>query len=178
MKPTQNNKALTLVEVMLALVIVAMLAATTMMVVGNITRSEARARTQHDDSWLLSPLRDILTADLVHAGEIDKTPKGFSIQTQVSFDAATLERKHLPTTVDYAVRKIGSRNWLVRIQHALTAGQDMTELICSGVRSFNVEKVDPADAEAASQPACSGTVVTVEFDSAQSAPLVFTVWQG
>lgn len=136
--------------------IVSMLMVAAMTVAANMARAEARALAKHDDTWLREPLRELLTMDLLNATSCDKTERGYEIQTAASLDPTTMELRHLPNAVQYELRPHRGSSWLVRTQHPLTAGPDVAEVVCSGLKDFQLESVTAADGT-------TTTTVSIEF---------------
>ena len=79
-----------------------------------------------------------------------------------------MELRHLPTTVTYELRPYRGSSWLVRTQHALTAGADVAEVVCSGLKDFQLETVIGADGT-------TTTTVAVEFADPKRASLSYVI---
>jgi len=182
-----RTMGLTLVELMVTLAIVAMTAVAALAVVTDLSRVEGMERHRQQEVTWLAPVRDLLASDLAHATQYRVSEGGFVLRAQASLDAATLEQRHLPAAVQYVVRRIGARPWLMRFERPETAGNDMAELVCPGVRGLLLEPV-PQDAAtpAAAAPAAptgpdawqnvpAAVVVTVVQDGAERPSVAFTI---
>lgn len=157
-KPQPRNHAVTLIELTVSLAIVAMLMVAAMSIIRGVSRAEAQASRRHEQSWAEAPLRELLVCDLRNAQSYTPAVGGGQLWTMVSFQPGTMELHHLPVVVQYQVRRIASVNWLVRVQRAMTPGQDMAELVCSGVKTFGIQTKGPTGAP-------GFFAATVEFDT-------------
>jgi prepilin-type N-terminal cleavage/methylation domain-containing protein len=169
----RRNQALTLIELVAALAIVAMLMAAAVSVVAGLSRAERRDQARYESDYLAEPLARLLTGDLLQATQFEKTKEGYRLRTADCIDGRTLERKHLPCRVEYRVQRIGPRRWLVRDQQPQTLGQDSRELVCCDVKSFALAPVsETAPGDRTMPPAM---VATIEFTTPGRQPLRYTV---
>ena len=146
----RKRAGLTLIEVTVAMALTGILMAAILKVVARLSRDPAVRGEVTAGSLQADQLRSLLATDLVHAERFrenkDKTGtdrkaaagKGFSLQTRALLAAKTLELRHLPSTVTYDLRTVGSVNWLIRTQ-TTGRGESMTGLVCRGVHSVRIE---------------------------------------
>ena len=134
---TNRNKALTLVELMVALAIVAMLTAAALAVATNLARSGRLADKTASQDSLEQSLAGVLEADLAHATRFRNTTKGVEIQTYLHLGPADMETSHLPVTAVYQLRQAGGQMLLVRVQKQ-SETDDFAELVCSGVAGLAI----------------------------------------
>lgn len=130
-------RAMTLVEVMAALVIVSLLAAATLAVTVSLSRSEAALAPTNRNQQLQDSLQGLLQRELLHAQRFRNTQAGFEIQSLASLDERNLECRHLSSVVGYEVRICGGEPWLIRTQKT-DQGKPTAELICQGVRAISL----------------------------------------
>ena len=185
--PTMRKKGLTLVELMATLVIAAMVTAAALAAVADLARVEGMERNRQQEVTWLEPVRNLLASDLVHATQYQAVAGGFALKAQASLDADTMEQRHLPASVQYVVRRIGARSWLVRVEQPETGGNGLTELVCPDVKSILLEPVpEAANASGTGAPPPStepdgwaevpaAVVITVVRDAAEQPEVVFTV---
>jgi prepilin-type N-terminal cleavage/methylation domain-containing protein len=171
------RRALTLVELMATLAIVSLLTAAAMLVVGSLTHAQVREQAQHDEALLATGLWDALTADILHADRYAVTAAGFALETQSCLDPETMEQEHLPGRVEYAVREVGPRRWLLRIQEPEGRQENgLTELVCSQVASVAIAPAETGqtapdgDMKTGWQAMPDAVAVTVTFRGAGRPP--------
>ncbi|MFB3891190.1 MAG: type II secretion system protein J [Phycisphaerae bacterium] len=182
MRLNRHNKALTLVELMAALAIVSMLLTAAMAVIGSMSRAGAHDQLRHDEALSSAALCDLLRADLLHTRDFLTSDTGCTLKTRMSLDARTMERQHIAADVEYAVRKVGTRSWLVRTQRCGDDGALMRDVVCPGVSEIRIERMelpDQIDAPATAPATGVSPVMTcvVEFDSPDRAPVRIAVRQ-
>jgi hypothetical protein len=130
----------TLVELLAATVLSALLMVTLLMVVASLGRERTaiakRAATQTPPGVVELLRWDLLSARSVRMKDGTMTLSGFG-----SLDRRTLAPiSHRPVDVVYEVRELGGESWLVRRQ--IEKGQrPLTELICAGVREIRVAPI-------------------------------------
>lgn len=152
-----------------SLAIVSMLMVAAVSVVRGLSSAERRDQAGHEANRLSAPLHDLLTSDLLHATGFSKTRSGYVLRTCVAMDRLTLEPRHLPAEVEYQVRTVGSRRWLVRIQGSAINGQDLAEAVCGDVKAFTLES-EGGDAER-DQDGWTAAVATIQFEPPGREPL-------
>ena len=140
-----RDKGLTLIELAVAMAVVAMLLASTLTVLTRLARAQAAAPASQAGAEIRQAVGDMLSTDLLHASECSRTATGFQLKTMACLDASTMEFRHLPALVEYRVEQIGAQQWLTRTQHPEISGADFKELVCPGVVSIALEM--PADAD-------------------------------
>ena len=139
-----RRAGLTLVEVTLALAITALLAVGVLEVITACTRGDRLDRRWQTSVQRQAALAELLTTDLSHARRVMKTAMGFQLDSRAALDAQTMELEHLPSTVVYEVRKIGSRTWLSRTQQ-LTDQAPSRELVAAGPKTLEIAAVGGRD---------------------------------
>ena len=125
-------KGLTLIELLAALTIASALAIASLRVATRLTSERRIHQSSQRASSLEAGLRQALVADVVHARRYRNSANGLALQTQSRLDPKTLAVEHFPVRVQYQVRRIGRRSWLLRTQH-LAAGGSSTQVVCEGV---------------------------------------------
>jgi hypothetical protein len=161
---------------MAALAIVSMLLTAAFAVVGSMSRAEVRDQARHEDSISTAALSEAMRADLLHTYDFIQTDTGYVLKTRLSLDARTMERQHITAEVEYLVRKIGVRPWLMRIQRQLPDGLETRDLVCSGVSAIRIERAEMPES-APAQGVAPVMICDVEFDSPGRAPARVTVRQ-
>lgn len=109
------GKAFTLIEMLLALTLAAMLAAATMGVVSRMRLGLAAQDTAAGAAGLDDDLEAMVLLDLDHARRYRVAPTGLEIETRTRLDAVG-NVEHLPVRVVYESRRLGGRHWLLRRQ--------------------------------------------------------------
>ncbi len=164
------SRGLTLIELLAALVIVAMLMTATLCVVTNLCRAEAVSERSSRRAALVDRLHRLLAHDIVHADQYRLTTDGFALRSRAALDSETMQLRHRRCMVGYEVSRIGTRNWLLRSQRS-SDGMVFKELVCSGVRAVGLE---PGVGLSEKWKALPTTfVVTVAFKGEDSEPEEF-----
>ena len=141
----------------------------------------SRVQKAHEASWQDSAGRDpiaaVMSADLWHATHYRITAAGFATRDLSSLDPVTLDQHFLPAFVEYAIQKIGTRQWLVRTQHPRVADQaSLIELVCPDVRAITVESSgSPAEPDGPWQVVGDTVGIQVQFSTPGRVPLKFFV---
>lgn len=139
--PRRRPRAMTLIELVLALAIASMVSLAAMGVVVNLSRSREVQRREADAVTARQQLEGLMEADLQHAERYRLTKAGIEFQSAALIDPETLETRHLDCTIAYQVIEIGLDSWLVRRQQSV--GQDaFTELVCEGVIGIGLASRD------------------------------------
>jgi type II secretory pathway component PulJ len=132
-----TRPALTLVEITVALAILAMLAVATLRAVTHLARSQRRQDAHARATERGKPLEALLEADLLHAERIRLADRGggFEVEGLAQLEPETLHLAHRPAVVRYELREAGGRTWLVRIQQC-GGEKPRAELVTGGVHSM------------------------------------------
>ena len=118
-----NKRALTLVELVVALAITTMLAVAALQVVSTLARTERVASAAEETDALGDSLRLLLVGDLLNADRTRETAGGFTIRTHTYLAPGAAAPQHLPSLVTYEVRKVGQRSCLFRRQQCLAEAE-------------------------------------------------------
>ncbi len=170
----RHPKALTLIEIMVTLAIVSILTVGALSAVSGMTRSETAQAAGHRHAVIVSSLRNLIEADILHATDYETTPEGFVLQTMVLLDHVTMRRRHLPVAVEYQIRLIGERSWLVRIQRPALEIPDSAELVWPGVTTIDLaEQYDSETESDQLQPTAYS--VSIDFEDEKLESFSFTV---
>ncbi len=134
---------MTLTELLLALVITSVLGITVLRAMMALSGSAAAMETQQDHSVELIGLYKLFAMDLLHADKYKPAENGFTLRTNSCLDEKTMRFRHLPSVVTYEVKKLGSRNCLIRTQRQ--GGKVLTNLVCIDVSNvrFGIKKMAP-----------------------------------
>lgn len=158
-----KRRGFTLVEVLLATVIAAMLAAVALSLTGSLIRTQRAwsAATAEDlgerpianssakgqglaraEGPSESAMLSILRRDLMHAQDVRSAPNRFEITGYSAFSPNTLDATHQPARVVYRIAQADTRYWLVREQRLIqrdgTLSEPWVEPLVRGVASFEV----------------------------------------
>ncbi len=166
---------LTLVELLAALAVSALLASAALAVVVALPRSKAAARGLEERASQGVSWSSLLAADISHARLCRVVPGGFEVRVHSALDPRTLEICHLDATVAWRVRCIKGTPWLVRTQRS-TDGRSFSDLVAPGVSAINVAAAKgdaPPDAEGW-RVIPEALAVTARFETPGSVPAVFT----
>jgi len=159
-----SRTGLTLIELVVALAIAGMLMSATLGAVTAVSRAHALTAGADAAASGRNRLRAVLTADLCHTERYARTPDGLSLRTRARLNAKTLEIDHIPATVDYRVRRIDGRPWLLRVQKGSRQG-DLAEIMCPDVLSVDVRGLQGgAETEGKWKGMPDVAVVTVAFE--------------
>ncbi|MCX5647501.1 MAG: prepilin-type N-terminal cleavage/methylation domain-containing protein [Planctomycetota bacterium] len=171
----RTKKALTLVELLAALVITSLLVVAALRVSTHLARAEILTRRTREDSWSEARLRDLVTMDVAHTEAYQEDREGLVLWTSACLEAKTLELEHVPGKVAYRVQTVGNREWLVRSQES-EWHPPVTELVGRGVKAVLLRAKDedkPSAGERKALPAAA--TMAVEFDEEGRPPVQWTV---
>lgn len=140
-------KALTLVEMMVALSIAAVLLAGTLTVTARLPRSQGRLHQRSERSSVTEALSRLLCLDVLQADQVRLSPNSVELRTHATLSPAG-EVRHVPGLVTYGLRDLGGRTWLYR-QQQCADGKASMALVCSGITGLEMPLPPTAD----SQPA-------------------------
>lgn len=138
---------LTLVEMVVALAIAAVLLAGTLTVTARLPRSQGRLHQRTERSSVTEALSRLLNLDVLQADQVRLLPNRVELRTHATLSPAG-EVRHVPGFVAYSLRDVSGRTWLVRRQQCAD-GKTSTALVCSEVTGVEM----PLPATADSQPA-------------------------
>jgi len=159
MKSSRSNKAFTLIELLVALALSALL----LIAVLFVTASMARARTALDaKSVAIDPLPaaafEMLQWDLSNAQQITAEPNRLILRGFGSLHSATLAPTQRPVDVEYLIKVVDQKPWLVRRQISLDSNSnhnELLELVCCGIEGFEIADGRAVASSAPSQPTTS-----------------------
>ena len=171
MKP----RAFTLIELLLALALSAVLMLGLLTVIGAMGKTQAAMssvmdgnRPEHDR--LIELLRiDLMHARQLHVAKVTDSEQDklsdqilFRLSSHGGSDRHTLEISHRPVEVTYSIRNIGSRNWVIRTQtdlDVLSNQNRWSQLVCTGVADLQVESLNqsPTDESTFTSRSASST---------------------
>jgi hypothetical protein len=126
-----NKRALTLVELVVALAVAAL------QVVSTLARTERVASAAEETDALGDSLRLLLVGDLLNADRTRETAGGFTIRTHTYLAPGAAAPQHLPSLVTYEVRKVGQRSCLFRRQQCL-AEAETSDLVATGIQAVKL----------------------------------------
>jgi prepilin-type N-terminal cleavage/methylation domain-containing protein len=160
MRDARRRQAFTLIELLAASALSALLVLVLFQVLGSLTRSRAgleRAAVDEEQSatqtaWK-SDLLDLLRWDLTNASDVSIKPGLVVLTGHGALDRRSLAATQEPVTVVYRVEHRGTANCLVRHQvsrNGLSAGSDWSELVCADVTGFEASRIEEAAAQAPS----------------------------
>ena len=141
----RNRRGLTLVELLAATAIIAMLTTASLAVVTAVMRSHRIEQDRDHLRPLLADVRRLVEMDLLHARRYQRLRDGFAVETHSALAPVTLAHKHWPAEVVYTVETIGDGPWLIRTQTAGTMPV-VREIAGCGIANIDVkEALDEAD---------------------------------
>lgn len=163
----KKTSGMTLVEILVAMAILALLMAATMRIMVHLPQnSDALAQKLAQRQWQTAVCA-LIEQDLWHASQCIPTAKGLQLETGVSIDPESLRFSHLPTTVEYACTMRNGESWLYR-QESNKDQPPQKQWVCRGVSqitTFQEEK------EADSTPERPQEYIVLEFSDPAVAPL-------
>lgn len=145
------RKAFTILEMLAATALAALLMLAVLHVIGSVGRTRAALAREFDPAWRAQVL-ETLRLDLTHSTGVRYEPNGVTLTGHAGLDRATLAPDHKPVTVAYGLATVAGRNWLYRRQtpRAGSGRQPWRELLCADVTTFSVRPAAaPADRPAA-----------------------------
>jgi hypothetical protein len=144
------RKAFTILELLAATALTALLMVAVLHVVGTIGASRAALARQADAGAWRADLLDQLRRDLTNASKVSFGQNSMTLAGHGALDARTLELRHEPVTVVYGLSVIDGRSWLVRRQaprDGLSNAPAWGELICPDITGLAIVRVNgPAGA--------------------------------
>ncbi len=173
----RRRTGLTLIELMAALAIAAILAVGVLAVTAGLSRADSIARRMDARTDLRQRLGTMLSADLAHARRYRPIGQGFQLGAGVLLDGGTMELRHGPSTIIYLPRRVGDGSWLARVQRSPNQ-RDWTELAARGVIAAELKPVAGKEAEADKdgwRPMPAEVSVEVRFDDPAHPAEVFAI---
>jgi len=130
------RRGFTLIELMVATVLAALLMAAVLGVLKGVTRSQKTLMRGDTAPPWQARLISQLEWDLTNSRSVVPTVDGFQLKGFAGRDFASGAALHGPTTVQYAVRNVAGQLWLVRGEahlDSLSLDNDSLELVCNRV---------------------------------------------
>ncbi len=143
-KQPARRTGMTLVELVLATVLAAMLMATVLGVLNSLTRQRDLLIGRRPPRAWQSALADQLTRDMWNSRRIAVGPQTLRLAGYAGRDFDSGQATHRPTEITYYVVNDGTQTWLLRREvHLDELSNDnwQTELVCQGVARLEVEHV-------------------------------------
>ena len=138
-----TRKALTIVELTVALAIAGMLLAATLRVTSSLTRRGDWVKRRGESVGLREDIERVLAGDVVNADRCRNIEDGLVLETRACLDGEALELIHLPCHVRYQVREAGGTHWLIRTQQSLD-GKTHSDLVSPAVTGISLDWLDGA----------------------------------
>jgi len=141
-KKQSKPRAFTILELLAATALTALLMVAVLHVISSLGRSRAALARQPDGGAWRSDLLDTLRYDLSNATAASFRHGKVTLAGHGGLDRNTLAHRHEPVTVTYGLAMIHGRQWLVRTQIArdgLSNEPAWTELLCPDVTAFNCQ---------------------------------------
>lgn len=135
------RRAFTILELLVATALTALLLLAVFHVLGSLGRSRTTLAQQTDSGTWRSDLLQTLRYDLVNATAANFHRDGVTLTGHGALRRTTLARSHEPVTVVYGLATIHGRRWLVRSQSprdGLSNDPGWSELICPDVNGFTI----------------------------------------
>jgi hypothetical protein len=136
------QRAFTILEMLAATALTALLLAAVLHVVAALGRSRADLARQTDVGVWRSEVLDTLRYDLENAGAANFHMNGVTLSGHGALDRNTLAHQHEPVVATYGLINIHGRSWLVRMQSSRNRSSGDTawsELLCPDVTGFAVQ---------------------------------------
>lgn len=136
-----RRKGMTLIELLVALAIVALVTAGVLGVVTNLSRGQGNRRQELLASRMENGLEKLLRIDFQHATKLQRQGNGFLLTSDAGLAEDTRELEHLPCEIRYEIKTIAERNWLLRYQKHTTSQQEdeSVEAVCADVKEIQIE---------------------------------------
>ncbi len=135
------KRAFTILELLAATALTALLMVAVLHVVGTLGASRAALARQADVGAWRADLLDTLRRDLTNASQATFARDGVTLIGHGALDPVTLEFGHEPVTVVYGLATIHDRRWLVRRQAprgGLSNQPAWVELLCPDITGFTI----------------------------------------
>lgn len=171
------RRGFTLVEVLGTTALAALLLLAAFKVTASLARGQRAVLAQQGADTATPQVLELLRWDLSNARFIRARPGELSLIGYGKLDPRDRSPGHRSVHVVYRLRSAAGQRWLVREQTMLgRGGRRSTQLVCSGVRDFRVERVArrgrdpteaPEDADAAAEPDPSDSVAAPTGNASQ-----------
>lgn len=135
-----KQRGLTLIELLLATALTAMLMLGVLMVLATLRKPTVSASGEGEAVASIDPLVgafEVLRADLQQAKSIEWTEDGLTMISDAGVHDQSFERSARPVRVSYRTLSIGESRWLIREQSALDTVEPM-----AGTRSLVAYSID------------------------------------
>jgi type II secretory pathway pseudopilin PulG len=139
-------EAMTLVEVLVAMVLVSLVAGAALKVTADTGRLRVRDASALAADSLDTALRALLEMDLANADAVADDEGRLRIEGWAYLEPETLRLRHLPTTVTYAVESVAGRPRLVRTQES-PGRKSQRRWVCSDAASIELAADSSEDLE-------------------------------
>jgi prepilin-type N-terminal cleavage/methylation domain-containing protein len=159
-RPPPRRSAFTLIELLAASALAALLMLVLFQVIGSLGRSGAaleRAAASEMQSAMQtawkSDLLDLVRWDLTNAADINLKPGLLTLTGHGALDRQSLAARQEPVTVVYAIERRGNADCLVRHQvrrDGVSGDAGWSELVCANVRRFEVSPVRSRESQSSS----------------------------
>ena len=170
---SRRRCGLTLVELLAALAVTALLATATLAIVSRMGRAHRSAVLADVPDGTHSAAGELLAADVALARRYRNTETGFELQTYASLQRESYEGEHLPVTVSYEVPRpesadridadSGRRSVLVRRQVSCPGLAGATRAGLRGLVAVDVDRVRIGKPGKPNRPGASGRRETGEW---------------
>ncbi len=145
------RRGFTIIELLAASALAALLTLAGFRVIASINRSNAAMAKQESIAPDTAVIIELLRRDLVHARYIKAARNTLSLAGHGGVSPADYSATHLPALIVYRVQRVGSRPWLVREQGSLVPGRPRApwmELVWPGVATLEFQSLAPAETSA------------------------------
>jgi prepilin-type N-terminal cleavage/methylation domain-containing protein len=145
MMKRKANRAFTLIELLAATALGAMLMAAVLVVVGSAVSQEMAMREAESDLLVPTRVADLMRWDLEQSRNISIGDSRIALEGYGAIRAEDLASVHRPATVVYRLHRIAERSFLVREQirpDQITSRNAWLELICADVNRFELKPVE------------------------------------
>ena len=139
----KRRQAFTLVQMVAATVLAAVLMVTALLVIAGLGR-ERRIAAASEKLEPSVEMMELIRWDLVNAREMSTNRGQVTLIGFGSLDEDASPRSHVPVEVVYEVQRAADRSWLVRRQRTEDRrgrGEWSVELVCADVARFEVTEV-------------------------------------
>ena len=149
----RNARAFTLLELLMATVLMSLLMVGVLAVVATLGKAEIASGGQMHASVALpaeamDAMVNLLREDLSQAGDVAVQANELTLTGYTALGGAARESTHRPAEVAYKLEDVDGRRWLIRRQAALdvlTNRNVQRDLVCCGVTRFCLTRVAGTD---------------------------------
>lgn len=136
----RSQKGLTMVELMAALAITAILTVTSLGIISNLWRQQKVHRSHQEDFQTRQALQRLLELDLKNAYRFRAIEDGLELKTRSVLDGG-MNLRNQEGLVAYRILHIGSDSWLVRTQSGSSQAATC-EPVCRGITGITLMRLD------------------------------------